>query len=232
MCAVLFDFNGTLYFDTDINRIAWRDTVAEMSGGRIDFDSIYDQYKSVRNYLFVEKLLEMLGAPRSEEDIMYWSRRKETSYYQEYCRRLGRDQLSPGAAELLDELKAEGVKINLCTASLIENVDFYFSYLGLGRWFDKDRIAYDDGTFADKMKMYLACAERIGEDIADCIVVEDSPNSMMQAIKAGCRSIVAIKGNEIPDLPQIRQRVNDLSEFDRDLLKENVSRETSGGTKC
>ena len=38
--AVLFDYNGTLFFDADINRIAWRQTIDEMSGGTLDFDTL------------------------------------------------------------------------------------------------------------------------------------------------------------------------------------------------
>lgn len=175
--------------------------------------------KSVRNHLFVRKLLEMAGKPQTEEAISYWSRRKEICYYQTYCRSHQRDRLSPGAPELLDRLKDEDIRINLCTASLIENIDFYFSYLGLGRWFDKRVIAYDDGSFPDKTAMYKACAERVGTDIRDCLVIEDSASAIRQAIAAGCENIVAIRNPETPQLPQIRQIVTDLREFDQRILE-------------
>ena len=41
MKAVIFDFNGTLFFDSDINEWAWRQTINELSDNKIDFDKEY-----------------------------------------------------------------------------------------------------------------------------------------------------------------------------------------------
>ena len=233
MKAVLFDFNGTLFFDSDINAIAWRQTIAELTGDRIDFDQIYPEYKSVRNEIFVEKVFEMMGHPADPKEILYWARRKETKYYHSYCRQHHRNRLAPGAEELLDFLKEKKIPFNLCTASLKENVDFYFSYIGLNRWFDREIVAYDDGTFQNKVEMYQAAAERIGYEIGECLVFEDSPRSINEAIEAGCRSIVAIQREEIPQRKQILQVIRDFTEFDRKILEaeedRNVSRETFEG---
>lgn len=69
MKAVLFDYNGTLFFDADINYYAWKETINELSNGYIDFDVVYEDYKSVRNYLFVEKIFEMMGFDHDEEKL-------------------------------------------------------------------------------------------------------------------------------------------------------------------
>ena len=219
MKPVLFDYNGTLYFDADINHIAWKQTIEELTKGTIDFEELYKDYRSVRNYLFVEKVFELMNLPHDKDQIMYWSKRKETQYYQNYCRNNNRDKLSPGAEKLLDYLKENNVPINLCTASLIENVDFYFDYLKLGKWFDKSLIAYDDGTFYDKTQMYKECARRIGFNIEDCVVIEDSPTSIKQAIKAGCKNIIAIRKEDTPELPEIKQIIDDLTQIDKNILR-------------
>ena len=215
---VLFDYNGTLFFDSDINEIAWRQTINELSDNTIDFDNVYKKYKSVRNHIFIQKVFEMMGKDADEEQIEYWVKRKETNYYQPYCRKLQRNSLSPGCEELLNYLLEKGNPINLCTASIIENVDFYFEYLKLDKWFDKNVIAYDDGTFFDKTEMYKAAAERIGTTIDKCIVIEDSAKSIKEAIKAGCRCVVAIKKEDTPDLPEIKQTIKDLSEIDYSIF--------------
>ena len=219
MKAVLFDYNGTLFFDADINHIAWKQTIEELSKGTIDFEEVYKDYKSVRNFLFVEKIFEMMNLPHNEEEILYWSRRKETQYYQTYCREHNRDKLSPGAEDFLNYLKQNNIPVNLCTASLIENVDFYFDYLKLYKWFDKEKIAYDDGTFYDKTQMYIECAKRIGYNIEDCVVIEDSPTSIRQAIKAGCKNIIAIRREDTPDLPEIKQAIDDFTQIDKSILE-------------
>ena len=219
MKAVLFDYNGTLFFDSDINYIAWKNTINELSNGYIDFDAIYDEYKSVRNYIFVEKVFDMMDFIHDEEKIMYWANRKETEYYHKYCLEHKRNKMAPGAEELLNYLKDNNIPINLCTASLKVNVDFYYDLLHLEKWFNKDLIAYDDGTFKDKTEMYKACAKRINADIKDCIVIEDSVNSINQAIKAGCKNIIAIKKDDTPNYPEIKQVINDFTEIDYSIFK-------------
>ena len=225
MNAVLFDFNGTLFFDSDINYIAWKQTINELTDGKVDFDRVYPEYKSVRNEIFIEKVFEMMGFPIDRERILYWAKRKETRYYHSYCREHNRNKLAPGAEKLLDHLKAKNVPFNLCTASLKENVDFYFSYIGLGKWFDRNKVAYDDGTFADKVAMYKTAADRIGSHIDECLVFEDSAVSIRQAVKAGCSSIIAIRKEDTPQIPQVRQVISDFTEFDYSLI-DDVSRET------
>ena len=216
--AVLFDYNGTLFFDSDINRIAWKQTMDEMSGGTLDFDSVYASVKAARNCFLVNNIFEAMDRQPSEEEVDYWVRRKETHYYQPYCLDHGRNQMSPGSEELLNYLKENGYPVNLCTASIKENVDFYFDLLNLERWFDMDKVAYDDGTFYDKTTMYRACAERVGADIKDCIVIEDTMASIRQAINAGAERIIAIRKEDTVKLDEIIQIVDDLSEVDLSLF--------------
>ena len=218
MKAVLFDYNGTLYSDDDINNEAWIATVNEISGGKINAEEFYIDYIGVRNYPFVEAVFKELGLPLDPEKIMYWAKAKETKYYQNICREKGRDSLKPGAAELLDHLKEKKIPINLCTASLIENVDFYFDYLKLDRWFDKEKVVYDSGEFADKKEMYLEGAARLQTDIRDCLIFDDSPASIRHAVAAGCENLVVIRKPDNPDLSQIKQKINDFTEFDYGLL--------------
>ena len=216
--AVLFDYNGTLFFDSDINEIAWRNTINELTNNSIDFDEIYKEYKSVRNVIFVSKVFEMMNYPIDQEKILYWAKRKETKYYHEYCRAHNRKSLSPGAEELLNYLIEKNIPINLCTASLIENVDFYFDYVGIGKWFNKNKIAYDDGSFKNKVDMYKACAERISIPIDQCLVIEDSAKSINEAIEAGCKNIIAIRKDDTPTHKEIIQIVDDLSEIDYSIF--------------
>lgn len=216
--AVLFDYNGTLFADDDINDMAWKAVINELSQGKIDAESFYGEFIGTRNYPFVEKMFEILGLPHDEEKIMYWAKRKETEYYHKICRSLNRNKLIPGAEELLEELKERKIPFTMCTASLDVNVDFYFEQLKLGQWFDKEKVVYDDGIMTDKRDMYLEGAKRLNVDIKDCLIFDDSPASIRNGAKAGCKNIVVIKKENNPDIPEIRQRINDFYEFDRSIL--------------
>ena len=216
--AVLFDYNGTLFADDDINDMAWKAVINELSQGKIDAESFYGEFIGTRNYPFVEKMFEILGLPHDEEKIMYWAKRKETEYYHKICRSLNRNKLIPGAEELLEELKERKIPFTMCTASLDVNVDFYFEQLKLGQWFDKEKVVYDDGIMTNKRDMYLEGAKRLNVDIKDCLIFDDSPTSIRNGAKAGCKNIVVIKKENNPDIPEIRQRINDFYEFDRSIL--------------
>ena len=216
--AVLFYYNGTLFADDDINDMAWKAVINELSQGKIDAESFYGELIGTRNYPFVEKMFEILGLPHDEEKIMYWAKRKETEYYHKICRSLNRNKLIPGAEELLEELKERKIPFTMCTASLDVNVDFYFEQLKLGQWFDKEKVVYDDGIMTNKRDMYLEGAKRLNVDIKDCLIFDDSPTSIRNGAKAGCKNIVVIKKENNPDIPEIRQRINDFYEFDRSIL--------------
>ena len=136
MKAVLFDYNGTLFADDDINAEAWIAVVNEISQGKINAEQFYMDFIGVRNYPFVEAVFKEMGYPLDEDKIMDWAIKKETEHYQRICVRSGRRDLVPGAENLLNYLKEKQIPINLCTASLDVNVNFYFSYLNLDRWFD------------------------------------------------------------------------------------------------
>ena len=216
--AVLFDFNGTLFFDSDINRVAWQDTLAELSGGKLEFAPFYMQCVGTRNQPLVEKAFMVLGMTPDEEEVMYWARRKETKYYQEYCRKYERNQLAAGAIEFITYLQDKGIPYTLCTASLIENVRFYFEHLGLDRWFDIDKVIYDDGIHISKKEMYLDGASVLEKKIESCLIIDDSLQSIQGAVEAGCKQIIAIRNDSTPDLPEIIQVVEDFNEINRSIF--------------
>ncbi|MBQ6334663.1 MAG: HAD family phosphatase [Erysipelotrichaceae bacterium] len=218
MKAVLFDYNGTLFQDDDLNAEAWIATVDELSQGKIDGKKFYNEFIGTRNYPFVEEVFRQLGLPLEEEKIMYWALRKETEYYQKLCKTSGRNKLTPGAEELLDYLKEKQIPINMCTASLLTNVNFYFENTPIGRWFDRDLVVYDDEICIDKKDMYLKGAARLGVEAKDCIIFDDSPASIRKAAEAGCENLIIIKKDNNPDIPQIRQRIEDFTELDYSLL--------------
>jgi len=68
--------------------------------------------------------------------------------------------LSPGAEELLDLLAAKNIPRTIATSSERTNLDFFIAHFKLGRWFDVQRIVYDDGSFPGKPApdMYLRAA--------------------------------------------------------------------------
>ncbi|MCF6469900.1 HAD family phosphatase [Nonomuraea sp. MG754425] len=96
----------------------------------------------------------------------------------------------PGAAELLDALRAEGVPVALVTSSLKEIADAVLGSFGRDR-FDAVVTADDVTRTKPDPEPYLTAARLLGVEPVRCVVLEDSPNGVAAATAAGC-AVVAV----------------------------------------
>lgn len=215
--TVIFDFNGTLVDDNYPNKVAWLQIIKEIVGDKINIEEFYEPRRSVRNYLLIKDAFEAVGNPQSDDVINAWAHKKE-EYYQKYIKDNNFNQLRSGAIELLDYIKGRYKTIGLCTSSILFNTNFYYSNYGIGKWFDMEHTVYDTGEYNNKVMMYQECARRLGVDPKDVLVFEDTAKSINEAIKAGCQNVVAINNLGIPESPEIKQFINDFTEFDKTLL--------------
>ncbi|GAA2207802.1 HAD family phosphatase [Nonomuraea monospora] len=96
----------------------------------------------------------------------------------------------PGASELLDALRAEGVPVGLVTSSLQEIADAVLKSFGRHR-FDLVVTADDVTRTKPDPEPYLTAARLLGVPPVRCVVLEDSPNGVTAATAAGC-AVVAV----------------------------------------
>lgn len=216
--AVFFDFNGTLYMDHDLNYMAWKQTIEEIAGNSIDFDKFFIKAQQYMSYQIINKAYELIGVETTKENTNNYVHKKEENY-QNLCLKLRRNKMVLGAEELLNYLKEQNIPVILCTSSIDYNVDFYFKNLDLDRWFDRKKVVNDTGEYTVKTDMYLECARRLGVDIKDGVIFEDSPKSIKEAIDTGCPNIIIIKRDDSPSYPQIKQVINDYTELDYSIFE-------------
>lgn len=190
MKSVIIDFNGTLFMDTEFHTKAWQAIYKELHPGEDDGpDGSF--YCGPRNDVLIERIAPWLSVQERWEV----SHHKEEMY-----RKMCKDnpmqvQLVKGAAEFLEKLKKSNIPFILASASIKENIDFYFETFDLDRWFDKENSVYDDGTYADKGKMHIEAAKRLGVEVSECVVIEDSVSAIAHAKEIGAGWVVGI-GNE------------------------------------
>jgi HAD superfamily hydrolase (TIGR01509 family) len=98
--------------------------------------------------------------------------------------------LMPGASELLDAVREEGIPVALVTSSLREIADAVLKAVGRDR-FDAIVTADDVTRTKPDPEPYLTAAELLGIDPVRCVVLEDSPNGVAAATAAGC-AVVAV----------------------------------------
>ena len=115
--------------------------------------------------------------------------------------------LVDGAVEFFDELKATGIPFTIASASIKANIDFFVREFGLEKWINPNNIIYDDGSYKSKVTMFLDAAEKLGVNIKECMIIEDSVSGIQSGYLAGCRNIVVIdssgKAEEYKFLPGV-----------------------------
>lgn len=194
--GVIFDFNGTLFFDSDKHVKAWNRLSQEIRGIGITVQEMQAHFYGVPNNRAIEYLLQK---ECDETELSKYSELKE-AYYRDMCREdTKRFHLVDGATTFFDQLTALGVPFTIASASIKPNIDFFVESFGLDQWFSAERIIYDDGSFANKVEMFRCAASAIGVPVEDCIIFEDSESGIRDALKAGCTHVVVVDSMGVAD---------------------------------
>lgn len=196
--GVIFDFNGTLFFDTEKHEKAWGKYAEQILGRKLT----KEENNSImgRNNKLILKFL--LGRMPSEEEERRMGGDKE-EMYRKMCREEENGcHLAPGAEEFLDKLKAKNVPMAIATSSDLGNVNFYFEMFHIERWFSREEVVYDDGTINGKPApdIYLRAADRLNLKPEECTVYEDAVSGIKAARNAGIGEIVAVASANTPEI--------------------------------
>jgi HAD superfamily hydrolase (TIGR01509 family) len=101
-----------------------------------------------------------------------------------------------GIDELLEFLKSNHIKTAVATATDYPRTEQYLKSLDLFDKFDNIVCATMVKVGKPEPYVYLYACEEIGLNPSDCIALEDSPNGILSAYRAGLKPIM------IPDLTQ------------------------------
>lgn len=224
--GVIFDFNGTLFEDFDLQADGWAEVIRShfhREMGPTEFRDCFHGLGNVDILSYINSL-----DPEKQFDISITDE-KESAYRRLCLEHPERAVFLPGVEEMLDALKADGVPIAIATASEIVNVSFFYEIFRLDRWFPRDRIIYDDRTFPLKPApdVYLRAAARLGLDPCDCVVCEDSLNGIKAAEAAGIGRIIVRRSRprieSIYSDPNIYAFIDDYYGFYPELLESGSS---------
>lgn len=205
--GVIFDFNGTLFFDSDKHVLAWGKVAEEIRGYGIGDEELQQHFYGVPNNRAIEYLLQK---ECEEAELNRYSELKE-AYYRDFCRAdKERFHLVAGANELFDRLLERKIPFTIASASIKPNIDFFVESFDLQKWFDPDKIVYDDGSYENKQKMFLHAAEVIGVPLDKCLIYEDSESGIRDAYAAGCRNIIVIDSMNVAEKYRGREGVLDV----------------------
>ena len=189
--GVLFDFNGTLFYDSEKHKEAWQIFLGDRLGIEITEAEVRRSCLGQSNY---EILPRYFGSHLTREELVRLAYEKE-ALYRTLCKRDEKTfHLVAGAEVYFEHLTERGIPFTIATGSEIDNVQFYFKEFDIGRWFSFDRIVLDDGTLPGKPApdVYLRAAEKLGLSPSECLVFEDSRSGVLAARNANAHAVVQL----------------------------------------
>ena len=217
MRSFIFDFNGTLYQDTLMHLDAWR-AFFNRHGAPFTEALFYKYMCGPPDTAILRRLLD---PNLSDAEANALSEEKEALYRQVALDDPSRRALTPGAEEMLDEMKRRGIPMAIATGSARPNVDFYMNTLRIDRWFDYDHVFYDEGDLPGKpdSAIYRRAMQRLGYAPEETVVVEDALAGVRSAVGAGVKSVVAIDTTLGPEpfrhIPEVVAVIHDFHGFER-----------------
>lgn len=195
MKGIIFDFNGTLVFDTHAHEESWHRLIPTLR----DTGFSEEEFRHhVHGHTNQEIFSYVFGRELSQEEGRTYGELKEAIYRGLLLKDPKTNRLVPGTEAFFDLLQANAVPMAIATAAPTENIAFYREQFGLDRWFSKDRIIYADGTLRGKPHpaIFNRAIERLGIPASECIIVEDSTLGIRAAQAAGAGRIIGIYPDE------------------------------------
>ena len=222
MKGIIFDFNGTLYWDSHLHYDAWREYSKLLRGYEFTNEEMQEKMFGHTNEDIIEYAI---GKKPTREMVEKYGKEKEAVYRKMCLQNLEEFTLAPGAVELLDYLKANNIPRTIATMSEWDNVDFYIKEFHLENWFDIDKIVYSDGTIPGKPApdIFKIAAQKINLEPSECIVFEDAIAGIKSAESAGIGKIIAIASIEpiefYKKISAVSSTITNFKEFDRSQLE-------------
>lgn len=186
--AVLFDFDGTLC-NTEIENLYLAQDILRQMGAEVSREEL-EVLTGGEDRVTVPPILERHHVAGTIDDY----ERLRDDCYRTYAE--ASLSVEPGATELLDDLRARGVKVGLVSMTVSRCILTALARLGiLGRF---DAIVCGDMVENRKPAPdpYLRAMELLGVRPSACVAVEDSPTGIASAKAAGCY-VIAYTGCDI-----------------------------------
>lgn len=195
--GVIFDMDGLMLDTEKLLLRFWREAAAEM-GYVMEKEHVLSIRSLAAKYA-EPKLKGYFGADFNYQKIR--ARRKElmNSYIEEHG-----IETKQGVRELLVFLKEHGYKTSVATATDLERTQRYLKSVDLLKYFDKIVCASMVENGKPEPDIYIRAAKELELLPENCIALEDSPNGILSAYRAGCMPVM------VPDLDEPSEETKKL----------------------
>lgn len=176
--AVIFDMDGVLLDSEPLHHQAVNHILASESNEPLTVRDYVPFMGTTDEYTWSD-LIRRFGLSRTVESYCKQYDRTVLDLYRSHS------QISPGAAELVNEIRARGLALAVASSSRREWVETCLTALGIREAFD----LVITGDMVERGKpdpeIYLLTARCLGVPPESCVAIEDSPNGVASAIAAG-----------------------------------------------
>jgi HAD superfamily hydrolase (TIGR01509 family) len=190
--AVLFDMDGTVVDSEHLWAQAMR-MIAEDLGGTLTEEALA-RTTGLSVPASVDLMLTELGSDLPHEHATEQLLARTADVFAAEL------MWQPGAQELIDALRAEGVTTALVTNSPRVVVDVAMERLG-GHRFDRAVCGDEVSVHKPDPTPYLTAMELLDVPAESCLAVEDSPSGTAAAVAAGVPVLVVPSEVEVPEGP-------------------------------
>ena len=205
--AAIFDMDGTMINNMAFHKKAWKEYFK-----RKGIDLTDEDFKRKISGANNAKIFEnMLGRVLTPEEVKEYGHEKETIYREIYAPEIKEVE---GLHNILNQLKAKGLKLGIATTAIEPNRDFALDALGLHGQFDA--IVGDEHVTHGKPdpEIYLLAAKRLDVQPKQCIVFEDTPPGIQSAKGAGMKVVALLTSHVEEDLLGADYIVKDFSQVE------------------
>lgn len=209
--AVIFDLDGVLVSTSKFHAQAWEALVRSV--GHEPPADLEDLVRGISRLASLKIALGEHVVDYTEAELEEMAARKNALYL-EATQNISPADLYPGALALFDDLKRNGIKIVLGSAS--KNARPILDGMGITPYFDAiaDGHAYTYGK--PHPDVFLSGARMVGATPEECIVVEDAPAGVNAALDGG---FVAVGMGNAEALQHAHVNIDSLEEINAARLQ-------------
>lgn len=184
MKALIFDMDGTLVDSEKVHKKAFLKGLDEL-GISYDFDDVQKfllDNEGIPDYIFSEEFVKKYKLDIKAEELV----RLKRDFYKDL---IGSDvEAFPGVVDFVKSLDSS-YKLALATSSSVEDMERVLKKIGL---FDVIEIKVSGANLENPKPapdIFLMTADKLGFDIKDCLIFEDSQNGLLAAERSGAKVI-------------------------------------------